>query len=170
MGMPSKLKLFNLFHGGISFMGLVPEVTLPKLSRKMEEYRAGSMTGPVSVDLGNEAMSIEWTAGGIIKDALKQYSAKTHNAVALRFAGAYQNDTDGVVQAIEVAVRGRYKEIDMGNAKAGDDTNHKFTMPLSYYKLTIDGDVMYEFDFMNGTEIVNGVSMNADLLKAIGLS
>jgi uncharacterized protein len=170
MGMPSKLKMFNLFHGGINFMGLVPEVTLPKLSRKMEEYRAGSMTGPVSVDLGNEAMSIEWTAGGIIKDALKQYGAKTHNAVALRFAGGYQSDTDGVVQAVEVSVRGRYKEIDMGNAKASDDTNHKFTMPLSYYKLTIDGDVMVEFDFMNGVEIVNGVSMNADLLKAIGLS
>jgi len=170
MGMASKLKLFNVFHNSINFMGVVPEVTLPKLSRKMEEYRAGSMTGPVSVDLGNEAMSIEWTAGGIVKEALKQYGAKTHNAVALRFAGAYQDDDGGAVQAVEVSVRGRYKEIDMGNAKAGDDTSHKFTMPLSYYKLTIDGDVMYEFDFMNGTEIVNGVSMNDDILKAIGLS
>jgi len=169
MGMPSKLKLFNLFSDGISYMGEVPEVTLPKLSRKMEEYRAGSMSGPVSVDLGNEAISIEWTAGGIIVDALKKYGAKKHNSVQLRFAGGYQNDDTGVVDAVEVVVRGRYKEVDMGSAKAGDDTNQKYTMPCSYYKLTINNEVIYEFDFVAGVENIAGVSQNSDLLKAIGL-
>ena len=70
MGLPRKLKNFNLFQNGVSFMGMVPEVTLPKLSRKMEEYRAGGMTGPVSVDFGNEALSLEWSAGGLIAEAL----------------------------------------------------------------------------------------------------
>jgi len=48
MGLPRKLKNFNLFQNGVSFMGMVPEVTLPKLSRKMEEYRAGGMSGSCS--------------------------------------------------------------------------------------------------------------------------
>jgi len=169
MGMPSKLKLFNLFSDGTSYLGEVPEITLPKLSRKMEEYRAGSMTGPVSVDLGNEAISLEFTAGGLIVDALKKYGAKKHNAVQLRFAGGYQNDDTGAVDAVEVVVRGRYKEVDMGNAKAGDDTNQKYTMPCSYYKLTINNEVIYEFDFVAGVENIAGVSQNSDLLKAIGL-
>ena len=65
MGMPKKLKDFNLFDNGNSYRGQVTEITLPKLSRKMEEYRAGGMTGPVSVDFGNEAITLEWTAGGI---------------------------------------------------------------------------------------------------------
>ena len=169
MGMPSKLKLFNLFLDGTSFIGEVPEVTLPKLSRKMEEYRAGSMTGPVSVDMGNEAISLEWTAGGLIVEALKKYGAKKHNAVQVRFAGGYQNDDTGAVDAVEVVVRGRYKEVDMGNAKAGDDTNQKYTMPCSYYKLTINNEVIYEFDFVAGIENIAGVSQNSDLLKAIGL-
>ena len=169
MGFPSKLKLFNVFEDGINYMGMVPELTLPKLSRKMEEYRAGSMSGPVSVDLGSEAMQIEYSAGGILIDALKKYAATKHNAVQLRFAGGYRNDDTGVVDAVEVVVRGRYKEIDMGSAKAGDETTHKYTMPISYYKLTINAEVIYEFDFMSGLEIVNGVNQNADLLKAIGL-
>ena len=169
MGMPSKLKDFNLFENGISYAGKATEVTLPKLSRKMEEYRAAGMSGPVSADLGQEAMQLEWTAGGLVKEALKQYAAKSHGAVQLRFAGAYQSDDDAAVQAVEVTVRGRYKEIDMGNAKASDETSHKFSMPLSAYKLTIDNEVIFDFDFMNGIEIVGGEDRRADIRKAIGL-
>ena len=169
MGMPSKLKDFNLFENGISYAGKATEVTLPKLSRKMEEYRAAGMSAPVSVDLGQEAMQLEWTAGGLVKEALKQYAAKSHGAVQLRFAGAYQSDDDAAVQAVEVTVRGRYKELDMGSAKVGDDTSHKFSMPLSAYKLTIDNEVIFDFDFMNGIEIVGGEDRRADIRKAIGL-
>lgn len=169
MGMPNKLKDFNIFQNGVSFRGMATEVTLPKLSRKMEEYRAGGMSGPVSVDLGQEAMQLEWTAGGLVKEALKMYAAKSHGAVQLRFAGGYQNDDDGSVAAVEVTVRGRYKEIDLGNAKVSDETSHKFAMPLSAYKLTIDGEVIYDFDFMNGIEIVAGEDRRSDISKAIGL-
>ena len=169
MGLPSKLKNFNLFNDGESYMGQVPEVTLPKLSRKMEEYRAAGMSGPVEVDFGNEAITLEWTAGGIIKDALKQYGGGRHGAVQRRFAGAYQNDDDGAVLAVEVVVRGRHKEIDMGAAKVGDDTMHKFTTTCSYYKLTINNEVIMEFDFLAGVENIGGTDRNADIRKAIGL-
>ena len=169
MGLPKKLKDFILFDSGNAYKGMVPEITLPKLSRKMEEYRAGGMSGPVSVDFGNEAITLEWSAGGIIAGALTQYGARTHNATQLRFAGAYENDDLGEVAAVEVVVRGRHKEIDMGNGKMGDDTTHKFTTACSYYKLSIDNKVIYEFDFINGIEIVDGVSTNDKIRQAIGL-
>ena len=169
MGMPRKLKNFNLFQNGVSFMGMVPEVTLPKLSRKMEEYRAAGMTGPVSVDFGNEALSLEWSAGGLIVEALKQYGASSHSGVQLRFAGAYQEDDDGSVAAVEVVVRGRYKELDLGTAKMADDTTHKYTMACSYYKLMVDGANVIELDFMSGIENIGGTSTNDAIRKAIGL-
>lgn len=169
MGMPRKLKNFNLFQNGVSFMGMVPEVTLPKLSRKMEEYRAAGMSGPVSVDFGNEAVSIEWTAGGLMVEALKQYGARSHGAVQLRFAGAYQEDDEGTVTAVEVVVRGRYKEIDLGAAKVADDTTHKYTMACSYYKLMVDGAAVIELDFMSGIETIGGTDTTAAIRKAIGL-
>ena len=169
MGMPRKLKNFNLFQNGVSFVGMVPEVTLPKLSRKMEEYRAAGMSGPVSVDFGNEALSIEWTAGGLMVEALKQYGARSHGAVQLRFAGAYQEDDEGTVTAVEVVVRGRYKEIDLGAAKVADDTTHKYTMPCSYYKLMVDGAAVIELDFMSGIETIGGTDTTAAIRKAIGL-
>jgi P2 family phage contractile tail tube protein len=169
MGLPKKLKNFNLFDGGNSYHGQVEELTLPKLSRKMEEYRAGGMTGPVSVDLGNEAITLEWTAGGIILDALLQYAARSHSSTQLRFAGAYESDDDGTVSAVEIVVRGRHKEIDMGGAKIGDDTKQKYTTACSYYKLTIDNKPIYEFDFINGVEMIGGKDTNAAIRSAIGL-
>ncbi|PUA16832.1 phage major tail tube protein [Glaciimonas sp. PCH181] len=169
MGLPRKLKDFNLFNDGAAYIGLVPELTLPKLSRKMEEYRAGGMSGPVMVDMGNEALTLEWTAGGLILEALAQYAAKSHNAVQLRFAGAFQNDDTGEVSAVEVVVRGRHKEIDMGSCKVGDDTTHKFTTACSYYKLTVDNVELIELDFMNSIEKIKGLSVNDSLRKAIGL-
>ena len=169
MGMHKKLKVFNLFDSGNSYRGEVEEITLPKLSRKMEEYRAAGMTGPVSVDLGNEAITLEWTAGGLLLDALLQYGARSHNATQLRFAGAYEDDDDGTVSAVEIVVRGLHKEIDMGNAKNGDDTKQKYTTTCSYYKLTIDNKPIYEFDFINGVEKIGGKDTNTSIRRAIGL-
>jgi P2 family phage contractile tail tube protein len=169
MGMPKKLKDFILFDNGNSYRGQVTEITLPKLSRKMEEYRAGGMSGPISVDLGNEAITLEWTAGGLILEALLQYGARSHNATQLRFTGAYESDDDGTVSAVEVVVRGRHKEVDMGNAKSGDDTNQKYTTAVSYYKLTIDNKPIFEFDFINAIEKIGGVDRNASIRSAIGL-
>ncbi|HYG06274.1 MAG TPA: phage major tail tube protein, partial [Stenotrophomonas sp.] len=54
MALPKKLKFFNVFGDGISWLGQAIEVKLPVLSRKMEEYRAGGMNGPIDLDFGNE--------------------------------------------------------------------------------------------------------------------
>jgi P2 family phage contractile tail tube protein len=105
----------------------------------------------------------------LLEDALKQYGATSHHAVQLRFAGAYQNDDDGVTSAVEVVVRGRHQEIDMGSAKQATDTSHKYNTTCSYYKLSVDGEVLIELDFMGGIEKVGGVDRNADIRKAIGL-
>jgi len=169
MGMPKKLKDFNVFNNGNNYIGVVPELTLPKLTRKMEEYIAGGMSGPINVDYGNEAITFEWTIGGLAVDALKQYGALTHNAVPLRFSGAYQDDDSGKVAAVEILIRGRHKEIDMGSVKMHNDTAHKFSTVCSYYKLSVDGESLIELDFINGIEIIGGKDMRADIRKAIGL-
>ncbi len=169
MGLPSKLKNFNLFNDGKSYLGQVPELTLPKLARKMEDYLAGGMTGQIEIDYHSEKIELDWTAGGILVDALKQYGALTHNAVQLRFAGGAENDETGAVQTIEVVVRGRHKEIEMGNVKVGDKNDTKFKTLCSYYKLTIDNEEIIELDFINGVEKIAGVDRNEAMRKALGV-
>ncbi|MEB1416084.1 phage major tail tube protein, partial [Xanthomonas campestris pv. campestris] len=72
------------------------------------------------------------------------------------------------VDAVEVVVRGRHSEIDPGTGKSGDDTEFSVKTSASYYKLTINGTTVIEIDFVNMTEIVNGVDLLAAQRRAIG--
>lgn len=168
MAMPRKLKNLNLFNDGDSYLGQVTEVKLPTLTRSMEDYRGGGMNGPIKVDNGMEGIELEWKCGGMMRSVLGQFGASRHNQVMLRFAGAYQRDDTGEVDAVEVVVRGRHEEIDAGTAKAGDDTEFSVKTAASYYKLSINGRAMIEIDLQNMVEIVDGVDRLAEQRAAIG--
>lgn len=169
MALPRKLKNFNLFNDGVSFVGVASEIVLPKLTRKMEETRNGGMNGPVDADLGIEKLEAEHSYGGIVREIFNQFGLSRVDGVLLRFAGAYQRDDTAAVDAVEVVMRGRHREIDPGNSKAGDDTAFKVTSTLSYYKLTINGETVIEIDLLNMVEMVNGEDRLAEQRRAIGL-
>lgn len=168
MGFPSKLKNFNMFGDGDSYLGVIPEVTVPKLTLKMEEWRGGGMIGVVMVDQGLEKLELEFKAGGILAGAFRQFGASNHAAQLNRFAGAYQDDDSGAVLSVEIVTRGRLSEIDMGGAKPGDDTEHTFKVACSYYKLIVDGVTWIEIDLVSSIFIVFGVDRYAEIRAAIG--
>jgi len=167
MGVPSKLKNFNIYADGASLMGVAKEVTLPKIMAKMEEWRGGGMLGPIKIDTGLGAIDMEFTLGGISNIAFKQFGATQYDAAALRFAGGYQEDGNGAVQALEVTCRGRYEELDLGNATAGGDTEHKYKMTCAYYKLVVDGVTWLEIDLVAMVYKVFGVDRYAQIRAAI---
>lgn len=169
MGLAAKLKNMNIFREGASYLGIATEATLPKLSRKFEGFRAAGMDGEIDIDMGMEKLEFEWTLGGIVADAIGGFGALTHDAELLRFAGAYQSDDSGQVIPVEIVVRGRHQEIDMGNAKPGGDTEHKYKTSCSYYKLIVNGREIVEIDVPNMVFRVNGVDRLADQRAAIGL-
>ncbi|HZG32459.1 MAG TPA: phage major tail tube protein, partial [Sphingopyxis sp.] len=141
MGFPSKLKNYRLYNDGNNYQGIVAEVVLPKIVHLMESWRGGGMLGGVKVDMGLEEMELEFTNGGLVKQVLRQMGTPTVDGCMLRFVGAYQSDDTGNVDQCEVVVRGRPQELDLGTAKAGEDTEHKSKWPISYFKLSINGRV-----------------------------
>lgn len=169
MSLPNKLKNFNLFNDGENYAGVVTELVLPKLVAKMEEYRAGGMDIPVDIDLGMEKLTMEWTCGGYVVQVLKQFGSLKHDAVGLRFAGGVQSEDSEDVKAVEVVVRGRHSEIDLGTAKPGDDTAKKIITTISYYKLNIDGEDIIEIDAVGMLKIINGKDLTQGLRLAMGL-
>lgn len=169
MGLPTHLKNFNVFGDGDSYAGKADTVQLPKLSRKTEEWRGGGMGGATEGDFGLELLTLEHTYGGIMRGILNQWGLATHNGAMIRFAGAYQDEDTGNVDAVEVVVRGRHKEIDMGSAKVGEKSDFKVVTTCSYYKLTINSETVIEIDVMGCIEKVNGIDRAAPIRKAIGL-
>ena len=78
MALPRKLKNLNLFNDGVTYIGQVGEVTLPKLTRKMEEWRGGGMNAPIKMDQGMEALEIEAVCGGLIGGAFSWLAIRSY--------------------------------------------------------------------------------------------
>jgi P2 family phage contractile tail tube protein len=169
MALPAKLKHFNIFNDAHSYMGKCKELTLPKLVAQTEEWRAGGMDIPVEVFLGHEVMTLEWSVGGYEVQVFKQFGMQRIDGTILRFTGAIQNDDTGEVKAVEVVMRGRHKEIDVGSAEAGGDTEMNIVTTLSYYKLTIDGEDLIEIDNLNMILKVDGQDKLEAHRQALGI-
>lgn len=171
MALPRKLKHLNLFNNGNNFVGITESTTIPKFTRKFEKYRGGGMPGSVDIDLGldDDALNTEFTIGGAEALLFKQMGAATVDGIQLRFTGSIQRDDTGEVQAVELVVRGRHKELDSGEWKTGESNTTKVTSTNSYAKLTINGEVCYEVDLINMIEIIDGVDMMEAHRAALGL-
>ena len=171
MAMPRKLKNLMLFNDANIYRGVVKSVTLPALGRKMEAYRGGGMNGPVKADLGfsDDGIQLEWKTGGLDLISLRQFGMIKASGVLLRFTGAFQQDDTEEMSDVEIVVRGRHETIEMGDAQAGEDTEHSITTTCSYYKLTVDGEDIIEIDLLNFIEKVNGVDMLERQRTALGI-
>ncbi|MDC8802552.1 phage major tail tube protein [Halomonas pacifica] len=169
MALPKILKDFNLFGDGNNWQGQIPNLTIPELSRRMVEYDGGGMDGPVEVDMGQELVTFEWTAGGLIAEIFGTYGSPIHDATMLRFAGSYESDEDGQVVPVEIVVRGRHKTIGMGEASKGDANTQSITTTCSYYKLVINGQTVIEIDIPGHVFLVNGEDRLAQRRQALGL-
>lgn len=169
MAIPGKLRLFTCFVNGTNNIGRVTSVTLPKLTRKTEDYQGGGMMGSVAVDLGLDSGALDATMviGGVVQDLLLEYGNDIDETL-LRFAGEYY--TAGESQLVEVEMRGRFTEIDGGESKQGDDTTVTYAVKNTYYKLSIDDKPIFEFDLLNFIYKRNGQNLVPDrIISALGL-
>ncbi|MDR6642775.1 P2 family phage contractile tail tube protein [Luteibacter sp. 1214] len=168
MSLPQVLKNYNVFQDSDNWAGLISSFTRPKLTRKTEDVNNGGMAGPVEIDMGQDKVECSFSGNGFLISALRAYAATTVDAVGLRFVGAYQNDATGAYASVEVYVRGRYKEIDPGDAKTQTVGEFKYIMPCAYYRETINGKVMIEYDALNNILIVDGIDVLAAQRAAMG--
>lgn len=169
MALPPKLKDLMMFGSGLAYLGQVASFTLPKLTRKLDDWRGGGMDGVIKIDLGSEAMEAEWSLGGPMREVLAQYAVVGVAGVGLRFACAYQQDDTGEVVSVEVEVRGRHEEIDMGEQKLGEGGEFKVKTAIAFYRLVWNGVTLIEIDVLAGTLIVDGIDRRAEIRAAIGI-
>lgn len=169
MAIPKKLRLFTLFVDGENFIGKVPSVTLPKLTRKTEDYQGGGMLGAAGVDLGLEAGALDASmiVGGVVEALILKWGGDI-DELRMRFVGEIYSG--GTSSLLEVEMRGRITEIDKGEAKQGDDTNHTYAIKNTYYKESVDDKPLLEVDLLNFIYKRDGKSLYPDrIASALGL-
>ena len=158
----------NLFLGGISFSGDVPSVTLPKLTVKTDSFRGGGMGGEIEMDMGLEKLESSFVTTGVRRESMKYFGLADQTSCNAVFRGAFKG-LGGKVTPVIATMRGMLKELDMGDWKPGDKAENKYAMALQYYKLEVDGRVMYEIDMVNAVRVIDGVDQLAAERSALGL-
>lgn len=170
MALPKILKDYNLFLDGVSYAGKAESITLPKLELKTEEYQAAGMIAPIEIDLGMSVMKMDVTLSEYSDAVLSLWGTADVGGINARFVGAAVAADGSGTDAIEISVRGRWKSLDFGEAKAKEKSKLKVEMPLTYYRYNVNGTTMIEIDAINGSQSVNGTVLTDVLMKALGLA
>lgn len=165
---PQTLTNMNLFVDGLSFAGRATELTLPTLTRTTDEYRAGGMDAPIEIGLGMALMSASFKMPSIDTDVLKFFGLADDSSCNTTFRGAYK-DQKGTVTPVIATLRGMLKELNPGAWTPGQKAEITYSLSCSYYKLEVDGAVVYEIDPLNAVRIINGTDELAAERAALGI-
>ena len=164
---PRKLQNFTAFVDGRGYAGLVTEVEPPKITIKTEEYRAAGMDTPIEIDMGTEKLEATLTFAEHNKELFKALGLLPGGNLSITLRGA--GGEGSATNAITIELRGRFKELDQGSWKSGDEATVKFMVALRYYKLTIDGEDVVEIDTENMKRMIGGVDQLAGQRDALNL-
>ncbi|WP_372941443.1 phage major tail tube protein [Shewanella sp.] len=171
MALPKKLKHMNVFVDGVSWVGVAESFTPASLARLTESYRGGGMPGGVKIDMGYEddALDTQAVFGGFVADIIRHHAKETVDGLQVRFAGSYQRDDTGDIEAVEIVQRGRILNDDHGEQKSGENNQMTTSFANTYYKLTVNGETIREIDLVAMIDIVNGDDRMEKHRQAIGI-
>ena len=162
------LKNFNLFVDGRGNAGNIEELKLPTLSLKDEEFRAGGMDAPISVEMGQEKMEASFILTGYDSATLALWGVGPQSQVPLVARGALES-LDGSVEQVKVTMSGTVKSVEPGAWKAGEKSSLTFTVSLRAYKFEQGGVTIDEIDVINFVRTIGGTDRLAAQRNAIGI-
>lgn len=167
--MPARdvFKNYQLFIDGRGYAGQIEEFKPPELSTLTEEWRGGGMDGPVSLDMGMEALETTFSMISFDKDVLALWGLREGQEPALTVRAALES-ADGTVTPIAWFLRGKVSKNAPGALKPGEKVLLEFTVKPYYYRYEHGGAPLIEVDFPNMIRKINGVDQLAAIRKAIG--
>ena len=118
--------------------------------------------------MGLEKLEASFTTNGVRREVLKYFGWPIRPAFNASFRGAFKGQK-GAVKAVVATLRGGLKEVDPGDWKPGEKAEIKYAVAVTYYKLEIDGRVMFEIDPLNCVRVIDGVDQLAAERAALGL-
>lgn len=158
--LPKVIKDAILSVDGIGYAGRVEDIEWPKLARKMEEYRAGGMHGPVDIDLGGEKLEMSFEASEQDAELIRLYGVCSIGGVRFRINASAESDSPGCdSDGLEVVATGRFNEIELGNYKGGDLQTTKYAVSLATFKYARNGETIIDIDYANNIFVVDKVDL-----------
>ena len=167
--LPRTLKNFNVFVDTHSWAGVAESVTIPKITKKTEDFRGAGMIGDVSLSMGYEKLEGEVVYAGFDVKQYRQLGVCGTSDLPVRFVGMYQRQDNCTSQIVEIYTRGQAIELDPGDSKNGEKTEIKMSYNYTYYRMEVDGVVEVELDFINGVERFGETDVAKNIKELLGL-
>jgi P2 family phage contractile tail tube protein len=120
------------------------------------------------MDMGLEKLDASFTTNGVRREVLKHFGAFDQTSFNASFRGAFKGQK-GATKAVVATLRGGLREVDPGEWKAGEKAEFKYSVSVTYYKLEIDGRVIFEIDPVNCVRVIDGVDQLAAERAALGI-
>ena len=167
--LPRTLKNFNVFVDTYSWAGVAESVTIPKITKKTEDFRGAGMIGDVALSMGYEKLEGEVVYAGFDVKQYRQLGVCGTSDLPVRFVGMYQRQDNCTSQIVEIYTRGQAIELDPGDSKNGEKTEIKMSYNYTYYRMEVDGVVEVELDFINGVERFGETDVAKNIKELLGL-
>ncbi len=164
MSIPRTIRNFNAFLDGISYFGIASEAKLPAVKIQTEALRNSGMDGAFGIDMGTEGMTSEVTFSEWRPEVLKMIGSKQR--LVLRPA---QLGDDGEAGTIIATLGGLVTVLEPGDLKPGSNAPLKISIDIRYYRLELDGELIWEIDLVNAKRVVGGVDQLAGIRAAMGI-
>ena len=167
--LPRTLKNFNVFVNTHSWAGVAESVTIPKITKKTEDFRAAGMIGDIALALGYEKLEGEVVYAGFDVKQYRQLGVCGTSDLPVRYVGMYERQDNCTKQIVEIYTRGQAIELDHGDSKNGEKTEIKMSYNYTYYRMEVDGVVEVELDFINGVERFGETDLAQSIKELLGL-
>lgn len=166
---PSIIKSCSVKINGNDKVIGIAEFTLPDLTFKEEEINVLGLGAMKEVVVTMpEAMSTTIKFLGVDKTALKLKAGKGINLVlAAAIQIVDENDNSGEM-ALFANIKGTIKSHKIGTVGPNGKLEPEIEINLSYFKLEIDNDVLYEIDQRNEVLVLDGEDLRAGVNAIIG--
>ncbi|MBJ8418776.1 phage major tail tube protein [Acinetobacter courvalinii] len=167
--LPRTLKNFNVFVNTHSWATVAETITIPKITKKTDDYRGAGMIGDVALSMGYEKLESEVTYAGFDVRQYRQLGVCGTSDLPIRFVGVYERQDNCTTQNVEIYMRGQAIELDPGDTKNGERTEIKMSYNLTYYRMEVDGVVEVELDLVNGIERFGDSDVAQAIRELLGL-
>lgn len=162
------LKNLNLFVDGRGYAGQIDEYNAPDLALATEDYRAGGMDAPVTLDMGMEVLETSFSLIAYDADVLALFGVGEGQDVPFTARGALES-YDGTVKPVVHTMRGKITRLARGTWAPGQKPALQVTMRLDYYREEHNGVTLHEIDVINMIRTINGVDRLAEQRAALGI-
>jgi len=165
-GSPFIHKTTDLYKDGVGLICRVSKVKLPGLKIKEEEDSSG-LDIPIGHDTGMERLKIEITTPGFEEEISKDAGVIGNDNNQFTIRSVYEDDF-GNVKSVVANATGSIKEYAPGEQETNKKSEEKYVIYPTYYKLTVNSNVIHEIDIRNYKRIINGVDQLAKRRAALG--